>query len=106
LTKKVDIYLHDKKVMTTDLDFNLEVDTWMDNDKTAESRTCGNCKHWDQRTFNSYEGAVNAGECTKIREALEIEVDAGWDGGTVGKIETDSDFGCNLFERKVVVVWR
>lgn len=64
------------------------------------SRTCGNCKHWNQQTFYDYVGVINDGECTKIHEALDMEVEAGWNGGIVGDIETGSDFGCILFERK------
>lgn len=52
---------------------------------------CDVCKHWE--SFD-----IGFGICTKIREKIEVELVTGWDGGHVKNIETEADFGCNLFE--------
>ncbi|MGB6406632.1 MAG: hypothetical protein WBF39_04100 [Planococcus donghaensis] len=54
---------------------------------------CDACKYWK---YNGNE--YNMGECSKIQEKIEIELELGWDGGCVDYIETEADFGCNLFE--------
>lgn len=51
---------------------------------------CGNCTHWKPSGY-SY------GKCSEIGGALDIEIDAGWNGGVVDSIETEDSFGCNLF---------
>lgn len=53
---------------------------------------CDMCKHWNYRD-------IGYGVCNKINEKIEIELVMGWDGGYVKEIETESDFGCNLFEQ-------
>lgn len=64
--------------------------------------TCAKCAHW--HAYTSINGEVYSeydfGKCSKIIEALDIEIDAGWSGGVVGSIETYADFGCNLFSVK------
>jgi hypothetical protein len=57
------------------------------------NNTCKNCNYW------SYTG-YTFGTCDKISESLCIEIVSGFDGGYVNNIETDCDFGCNLFEEK------
>jgi len=59
---------------------------------------CESCKYWEQTTFYVYDKVVNQGQCKQIRDKIEIELHTGWDGGYVMYVETDSDFGCNLYE--------
>jgi len=54
---------------------------------------CDVCKHW-KYIDNGY----GYGKCYKIQDKIDIELDLGWDGGSVDWIETEADFGCNLFE--------
>lgn len=53
--------------------------------------TCDKCIHWKKFAYQT-------GDCTKIREKIDIELVTGWDGGYVKAIETEADFGCNQFE--------
>ena len=64
---------------------------------------CKDCEHWEQTTFYDYDGVVNDGKCKKIREKIDISIHYGWDGGYVNYLETEGDFGCNLFESKFTV---
>jgi len=41
-----------------------------------------------------YNTKYDLGHCNKIRESLDFEIDAGWCGGFVDKIEPDNDFCC------------
>jgi hypothetical protein len=34
------------------------------------------------------------GACERLERVLDIEIDAGWNGGTVRKINTVASFGC------------
>ena len=63
---------------------------------------CTNCKHWTQNTNWDYDNAINTGLCGSLASDVKItiEIKAGWNGGIVGTIETDEDFGCKLFEPK------
>jgi hypothetical protein len=54
---------------------------------------CDVCKHW-----NLIDNGYGLGRCNKIQEKIEVELDLGWNGGSVKYIETEADFGCNLFE--------
>ena len=57
---------------------------------------CLTCKHWEQKTFYTYENAKNTGRCKELNTSdyIEIELHTGWDGGYVDEIRTESDFGC------------
>lgn len=61
---------------------------------------CEECKHWTQTTFYDYNGVVNDGKCSEIRDKVDIDIHYGWDGGYINYIETESDFGCTLFKKK------
>jgi len=63
---------------------------------------CDECKYWIQNTFYTYPGVVNTGICDGIQKSSKVTftVYAGWDGGYVSAIETDSDFFC--FEFSVI----
>ena len=63
-------------------------------------KRCKTCKHWNQTTFNNYKDAVNDGKCKELPIELEISIKAGWSGGYVEFIETQSNFGCTLYEKK------
>jgi len=58
---------------------------------------CVNCKHWTADTYESLEPKHSFGECSTIRDKLDIEVHYGWDGGYVMTVETEGDFGCVLW---------
>lgn len=68
-------------------------------------KSCGKCVHWHNVTdFNGDDTSeFDAGECSKIEEALEIQIDAGWCGGTIESIETDRSFWCALYETREAV---
>ena len=62
---------------------------------------CHQCAHWrgnralDADTLlRSPEQEWRTGTCDRLRRILDIEVKAGWDGGTVGAIDTPASFGC------------
>ena len=61
---------------------------------------CKTCKHWTQTTFYEYEGVINDGTCSEIRDKIDISLHLGWDGGYVDYIEIQQDFGCTLHEKK------
>ena len=54
---------------------------------------CSKCKHWKREIFNKIE--FEYGICSGID--IDIEIDAGWDGGTVKHIETNENFFCASF---------
>ena len=62
---------------------------------------CINCQYWNGDRAPLPEG-INLttdwreGVCVKIGAFLDIQIHAGWDGGTVGDIKTLSQFGCVL----------
>jgi hypothetical protein len=60
---------------------------------------CKDCKHWKgptNRPITQYDDGI----CSVIYKVLTIDIRAGWDGGTVGDISTNSGFGCILGESK------
>lgn len=57
------------------------------------NRRCDVCKHW-KYIDNGY----GYGKCNMIQQKIDIELDLGYGGGSVRHVETDADFGCNLFE--------
>jgi hypothetical protein len=61
-------------------------------------KECSTCKHWRKTT--NYENVPNFGDCEKIYEKVEADVEYGWDGGIVRGYETEGDFGCNLWEEE------
>lgn len=64
---------------------------------------CRDCINWKPsssfpdcpRTLPATQGYWE-GKCSRIRDAIDIEVKAGWDGGYVDYVETDANFGCVL----------
>jgi len=54
---------------------------------------CCLCKNWKAGEYDTGECRVNMG----IK--AEFTVEAGWNGGYVSKVETDSDFFCAAFEK-------
>jgi len=56
---------------------------------------CDSCEHWKE--VNNY----RFGSCDEIRGHLEIELHAGWNGATVGIIETQHDFSCIHHSEKI-----
>ncbi len=64
---------------------------------------CRDCIHWTPtNTFPDYPRDQSAtkgywtGSCNRIKDAIDIEISAGWEGGVVRSIETDANFGCVL----------
>ena len=60
---------------------------------------CHQCTHWRgnraiSAVLSTPENEWNFGQCDRLRRILEIEVNAGWGGGTVGIIGTPASFGC------------
>lgn len=77
---------------------------------TAGFGFCRDCKHWlfsrrEQlaeypRTRPVSDGYLD-GVCPKLHRTLTITATGGWDGATVGSVETDANFGCVLFEPNI-----
>ena len=71
---------------------------------------CSECAHWKETAFSlelnaravklEYDPNYRKGLCDELRSAVEIEVNAGWNGGTVGDIETEAKFFCAAFKPK------
>ncbi len=64
---------------------------------------CHHCAHWGGRPILPEDNQVvdpknewRFGECDLLRCTLEVDIRAGWDGGTVRTIETPASFGCVL----------
>jgi hypothetical protein len=57
---------------------------------------CKDCKHWTRsKESDRYLPEDELGTCgASFGEKVAIEVEAGWNGGYVSKIETDHDFFC------------
>jgi len=61
---------------------------------------CKNCEHWNKSTDYG-RGVTNEGDCSKLpNNKLMVNVSYGWNGGYIENIETEEDFGCNLFNKK------
>jgi len=60
---------------------------------------CDMCKFWKKNVRFEW---MNSGICDQLRKSdkVMIEIKTGWDGGYVDYLETDSDFGCVLYEEK------
>jgi hypothetical protein len=52
---------------------------------------CDMCVHWKPTEYGW-------GKCSEVRTKLEIDLITGYEGAVVNYIETESDFGCTLFE--------
>jgi hypothetical protein len=63
------------------------------------SKTCNNCNHWSKPTYD-----WDSGVCKKLKnnDKIDIEIDAGWEGGSVSLISTRANFGCIEFEEKTL----
>ena len=54
---------------------------------------CGSCQFWAQTT-NWESNIINSGECSRIRDGIDIDITYGWEGGYINRIETEENFGC------------
>lgn len=70
-----------------------------------KTEICLNCQHWTgKREIDSefplrpFNDEWRDGKCEVIGRILDIEILAGWEGGTTGKIITPASFGCAAFE--------
>ena len=62
---------------------------------------CSECKFWKRETIYNNTHQSIWGKCDGLpNHRMEIEIDAGWDGGVVRDIETDEDWFCASFEKK------
>jgi len=64
---------------------------------------CDKCKYWTASKDNHYYLPTDAaGECSKLfdHDNVDIQVEAGWGGGYVSKIETKCSFYCANFKVK------
>ena len=59
---------------------------------------CFECTHATRDEFETREPAHRQVTCSKIREALEIHLVTGYDGGYVDSIECDATFSCGFWE--------
>ncbi|MBW2644574.1 MAG: hypothetical protein JRE23_00090 [Deltaproteobacteria bacterium] len=72
-------------------------DSVENQEETAESGRvqpiviCDVCKYWERPTDKFSEG-----ECQKLREKVEVEVEAGMEGYSLIAFFTEKDFGCIL----------
>ena len=60
------------------------------------SPRCDNCVHWEQISTNAI---PDYGICRGIdqNDKISFAISAGWSGGFVSQIKTDSDFYCGEF---------
>jgi len=70
---------------------------------------CRDCKHWKTKTpeYNADHDRNQHprdgwwyGECKELQFGIEIEISAGWNGGSVKFIETEANFACIYGEQK------
>ena len=68
---------------------------------------CLHCVHWGghvraeslaEYPLRSPDEEWRDGVCDKLKRELEIGIDAGWEGGSVGYIRTTASFGCAFGE--------
>jgi hypothetical protein len=52
---------------------------------------CDVCEHWEPTEYGY-------GKCQQIKDKISVDLTTGWEGAVVNFIETEADFGCNLFE--------
>lgn len=67
---------------------------------------CHQCAHWQGKRDIDPETPLRApkeewrdGVCDELsygNSCLEVEIKAGWNGGTLGKVKTPASFGCML----------
>jgi hypothetical protein len=69
------------------------------------TNTCATCRHWrGLRDANpdlphvAPDAEWRIGECDRLNRTLDIDISAGWNGGTVRRINTPISFGCVLHE--------
>lgn len=57
---------------------------------------CKTCKHWTPDRFGYH------GSCGQMQHSvlIDFEIDGGWSGGVLAKIETDPEFGCVLYHKR------
>jgi len=68
---------------------------------------CLHCVHWGghvraeslaEYPLRSPDEEWRDGVCDKLKRELEIDINAGWEGGSVGYIRTTASFGCAFGE--------
>ena len=65
---------------------------------------CRDCKHWTRlKDSDKFLPEDEIGECTGLMLTgdVEIEIKAGYDGGYINSIETNRDFFCKNFNKKL-----
>lgn len=104
IIEKIDLFTKIKLIEGTDKGKVLTLDNMFITEwnrffvkGVEEMGNCEDCKHW-QHMFADY------GKCSEIASKLDIELVTGWDGGYVKHIETEVEFGCNLFQEQESIV--
>ena len=68
---------------------------------------CLHCVHWGGKVsaeslaeypLRSPDEEWRDGVCEKLKRELDIDINAGWEGGSVGYIRTTASFGCAFGE--------
>jgi hypothetical protein len=68
---------------------------------------CLHCVHWGgnvsadslaEYPLRSPDEEWRDGVCDKLKRELDIDINAGWEGGSVGYIRTTASFGCTYGE--------
>ena len=88
----------------------------MDDYKKVDTKACfgfcRDCKRWEIDPDYSHEEVAKwprdrrprdgwyVGRCAEIEHGVDIEISAGWGGGVVDNVKTNSNFGCCYFEAK------
>jgi hypothetical protein len=65
---------------------------------------CGTCEFWKPSEYNKHFLPSDfIGECGGLlrKNNVDIEINAGWDGGYVSRIETGIDFFCANYKEKI-----
>lgn len=72
---------------------------------------CYQCRHWKGNRTSVTDPEASSlmspadewrdGECERLHRILGVEINAGWDGGTVASICTPASFGCVMGEETV-----
>jgi hypothetical protein len=70
-----------------------------------KTEICLNCQHWTGKReidpefpLRPFNDEWRDGNCSRIEYCLDIEIYAGWNGGSVRRITTPASFGCAAFE--------
>ena len=70
-----------------------------------DTNTCLNCEHWEgkreidtETPLQPFDKEWRDGACYRIKALLDVDVNAGWEGGYVDRIKTPASFGCVAFK--------